>query len=176
MKWIVVGILTPFFISLSGCTDYGKVGEAEYEKGNYQAAIEDLTKAINNNPNDDLAFDLLSHVYRDYTQAPNNRDYAYKYANQAIQVCSEGNTIVLADHYLTLGDLYRKDGNYTEALKNLKKSVSLYPGDYQAQFFYGVSLYDSGNHEAGISHIKKSLKLNPDYQNAKNSLNQLGVK
>ena len=168
-----LAILIPLFISLSGCTDYAKRGFEEYEKGNYQAAIEDLKKAIDKNPNDDMAYDALTHVYRDYKGAPNNRDNAYMCANQAIEVCSKGSTFNMADHYMTLADLYRQDGNYSEANKNFKKSLELNPDDYQTQFFYGCSLYDSGNREAGISHIKKSLKINPDYQNAKNLLNKL---
>jgi tetratricopeptide (TPR) repeat protein len=164
-------LIMSFFIS--GCTDYMKVGEAEYGKGNYQAAIENFNKAIQKNPNNDEAYDDLAHVYRDFEAAPNHRDFAYSYANKAIEVCSEGSTFNLAVHYMTLADLYRQDDNYAEANNNFKRSLELNPDDYQTQFFYGVSLYASGNQEAGINHIKKSLKINPDYQNAKNLLNKL---
>lgn len=173
-KSMGLAILIPLFISLSGCTNYGEKGFKEYEKGDYPAAIEDLKKAIDQNPKNDMAYDALSYAYRDYKNAPNNRDNAYLCANQAISVCPKDSPN-LGNHYSTLADLYRTDRNFHEANLNYKKSIELNPNDYEAQFFYGCSLYDSGNREAGISHIKKSLKLKPDYQNAKNLLNKLGI-
>ena len=172
MKWIVFGILIPLFISLSGCTDYGKRGVEEYEKGNYQAAIEDFKKAIDKNPKDDLAYEALSYAYRDYKDAPNNRDNAYMCANQAISVCPKDSPN-LGFHYKTLADLYRDDGNFKEANINFKKSLELSPDGYEAEYFYGVSLCSVGSYREGIAHVKKSLKLKPDYQNAKNFLNAL---
>jgi tetratricopeptide (TPR) repeat protein len=168
----LLGLLISFCIS--GCTNYDQVANTEYTKGNYQAAIDDLNKAIKKNPNDDVAYDTLSYVYRDFVAAPNHRDNAYTYANKAIEVCSKNETIKMAYHYGTLADLYRADGNYTEANKYFKKGIDLVPEDFQAQYYYGLSLMSAGNYEAGLTHIRKSLKLNPDYQNAKNTLSRLG--
>lgn len=171
-KLMGLAILIPICISLSGCTNYGERGVEEYEKGNYQAAIEDLKKDIDKNPKDDLAYDALSYAYRDYKEAPNNRDNAYMCANQAISVCQKDSPN-LGFHYKTLADLYRADGNFKDANINFKKSLELSPDGYEAEFFYGVSLCSVGSYREGIAHVKKSLKLKPDYQNAKNFLNAL---
>lgn len=169
--WKSVSLLI-FLVALSGCTNYYQKGTEDYKKGDYKAAIEDLNKALEKNPNDPASYYELSYVYRDFKDAPNNRDFAYECANKAISLCPKNNGEDLAQYYFVLADLYRVDSNYKEANTYYKKSIDLNPDDYQAQFFYGVSLCEIGSYRPGVDHIKKSLKIKPDYQNAKNFLDK----
>ncbi len=69
-----------------------------------------------------------------------------------------------------LGEVYFRQGNYTEALREFLKAESLYPDDPFLQNDLGLTYKAKKKPDLAITHFKKALDLKPDYADAKNNL------
>jgi tetratricopeptide (TPR) repeat protein len=69
-----------------------------------------------------------------------------------------------------LGEVYFRQGNYTEALKEFLKAESLYPDDPFLQNDLGLTYKAKKKPDLAITNFKKALDLKPDYADAKNNL------
>jgi type IV pilus assembly protein PilF len=69
-----------------------------------------------------------------------------------------------------LGEVYYRQGNYTEALREFLKAESLYPDDPFLQNDLGLTYKAKKKPDLAITHFKKALTLKPDYAPAKNNL------
>ena len=69
-----------------------------------------------------------------------------------------------------LGEVYFRQGDYTEALKEFLKAESLYPDDPFLQNDLGLTYKAKKKPDLAITHFKKALALKPDYASAKNNL------
>jgi type IV pilus assembly protein PilF len=93
----------------------------------------------------------------------------------AIGACSSTprtneNQTELAKASRNLGEAYLRENNYSAALKELKKSEGLNPGDHFVQYDLGVVYYELEKYDLAIQHFKKSLDIQHDYAPALNSL------
>ncbi len=69
-----------------------------------------------------------------------------------------------------LGEVYFRQGSYTEALREFLKAESLYPDDPFLQNDLGLTYKAKKKPDLAITHFKKALALKPDYAPAKNNL------
>jgi len=66
----------------------------------------------------------------------------------------------------TLGWLYYKIGNYTDAIAQLKKSLTLAPDSAITHYHLGLAYYQGGDYMKSREHIRKALSLDPDFEEA----------
>ena len=69
-----------------------------------------------------------------------------------------------------LGEVYFRQGNYTQALKEFLKAESLYPDDPFLQNDLGLTYKAKKKPDLAITNFKKAIDLKPDYADAKNNL------
>ena len=69
-----------------------------------------------------------------------------------------------------LGEAYLREGNFTQALKELLKAESLNPDDPYLQNDIGLTYYGKRKYDDAIRHYKKALDLKSDYAPAMNNL------
>jgi Tfp pilus assembly protein PilF len=69
-----------------------------------------------------------------------------------------------------LGEAYLREGNYTEALKELLKAESLHPNDPLLQNDLGLAYMAKKSYDNAKEHFKKAIALKPEYASAKNNL------
>jgi len=69
-----------------------------------------------------------------------------------------------------LGEVYFRQGNYTEALREFLKAESLYPDDPFLQNDLGLTYKAKKKPDLAITHFKKALALKPNYAPARNNL------
>ena len=137
--------------------DYFKSGLEKYENGDLLGAIADYTKAIEINPNIDLAYfnrgfskyDLKDYkgAISDYTKAialdPNN---AFAYSNRG-----------LAKYDL-------KD--YKGAISDYTKAIEIDPNYAYAYSNRGLAKDDLKDYKGAIEDFTKAIEINPNYSNA----------
>jgi type IV pilus assembly protein PilF len=69
-----------------------------------------------------------------------------------------------------LGEAYYRQGNYPEALGELLKSETIYPGDPLLQYDLGLTYMAMKKLDLAVKHFKKAIEIKPDYAPAINSL------
>ncbi len=164
MKGKVVVISTVLFFSLTNTA---------FAMGPSQDCVDDLNEAttLMQQNRFDEAQDLLqqmlaqcppnSHVYGNLgVIAATNGDLekAKSYFNQAIRTISypDDNTYLL---YYNMGLCYYRIGQYKEAVKLFKESVSLNNNFSYSQYNLGLAYLKNGDNKEGINHLKRALGL-----------------
>lgn len=71
-----------------------------------------------------------------------------------------------------LGEAYLKEGNYVEALRELLKSLEVYPDDPFLHHDLGLVYWAKDRPDLAVRHFQRAVELNPDYAPA---INNLGV-
>lgn len=69
-----------------------------------------------------------------------------------------------------LGEAYLAEGNYTMALRELRRAKEINPDDPFLHNSLGLTYMARGRHETALSHFKEAVALNPDYSPARNNL------
>lgn len=178
-----------FTLAIAGCAASGmslenrkkaeasrNLGEAYLRKGNDTAALRELLKARQLNPDDPITYNYLGLAYwakdkidlavaqfekavqlnPDYSLAKNNLGGAYlaqKSWDKAIAVLREvvGDMLYATPHYplANLGWAYYNKGDYIQARKYLKEALALQPEFFVAQLNLGKTFLATGQlHEA----------------------------
>ena len=70
----------------------------------------------------------------------------------------------------SLGEAYMRQGNYTEALKELLKAQQLYPKDHLLQNDLGLVYMAKKSYDNAKDHFKSAIELKPEYAAARNNL------
>ncbi|NRB18284.1 MAG: hypothetical protein HRU33_12105 [Rhodobacteraceae bacterium] len=68
-----------------------------------------------------------------------------------------------ADPYALLATLYSNLARYDEAIEAANKAIQLAPGGADSNAIGGDALYNSGEVDAGLKHMLKGMRLEPDY-------------
>jgi eukaryotic-like serine/threonine-protein kinase len=76
----------------------------------------------------------------------------------------------LPEVHSTLGSVYRTTGKYSEAIAELRRSISLAPDSDEGYRRLGSTYIDNGQSEQGIQAFQKAIELNPYYWQNQNSL------
>ncbi len=126
-------------------------GKASMERGEYDLAIDSLSKALYEDPNFADAHILLAKAY-------NEKKGAYlesvKYLKNAIEL--------EADNLEALGllaKIYIENGKYGSALPVVKRILGIAPNSGFAHGYMGEILFDRGKYGGAIESLRKSLQL-----------------
>jgi tetratricopeptide (TPR) repeat protein len=135
-------------------------GRAYFERGLYNEAIEDFTKAIKLKPDEAYIYWWRGRAYyekRDYNEAVQDFTKAIKLKPDE------------ADFYYWCGGAYYESGMayfekslYNEAIECFTKAIELKPD--MAYFYYwrGKAYYEKGDYGKAIEDFTKAIKLKPD--------------
>ena len=128
---------------------YDNRGFAYSQKGQYDKAISDFTKAIELNTKDTYAF--------------NNRAFAYEATNQYDKAITDwSNAIELAPveyNYLNRARLYRNGGQYDEAIADYSKLIQLHPTKATGYWFRAAAYYETGSFEKDVRDYRKLIEI-----------------
>lgn len=73
------------------------------------------------------------------------------------------------------GEQLLKVGKANEAAAFLKLAIEAFPNSFKAYAYYADALLAQGDKTQAIENYKKSVRLNPGYENARTKLNDLGI-
>ncbi|MHC4532634.1 MAG: tetratricopeptide repeat protein [Planctomycetota bacterium] len=171
------------------------LGVIAHQKGNHDAAVELISKAIANNPQIPqfhntlgLIFEVLEKyeeavaayqmavsIKPDYTEAYHNMAVALQSQNQyvaAVEKCKQAVSIKpdYAEAYNTMAFSLEKQQQYTEAIKYYKKAVQFKPDFAEAYNHLGVLLNAQGHPAEAINNYKQALWLDQNYAEVHNNL------
>ena len=142
--------------------DYG-------EKGEYDLAIEDFTKAIELKRDYAFAYNNRGAVYR----SKGEHDLAIEDCNKAIQLKSD-----YAEPYSNRGSAYRNKGDYDRAIEDYNKAIQLKQDFVQAYYNRGLAYHEKDELDIAIKDYSKAMELNPKlfhpYYNRGNAYLQKG--
>ncbi|MDE0017857.1 MAG: tetratricopeptide repeat protein [Candidatus Poribacteria bacterium] len=133
--------------------DYG-------EKGEYDLAIEDFTKAIELKPDYAIAYNNRGAVYR----SKGEYDKTIDDCNKAIQLKSN-----YAEPYSNRGAAYRNKGDYERAIEDYNKAIQLKPNFVQAYYNRGLAYHEKSELDIAIKDYSKAIELNPKLFHAYNN-------
>jgi len=133
---------------------YSIRGAARHEKGLYDLAISDFTRAIEMAPGSVEAYVNRAAAYigkRDY-------DRAIADCNSALEI-----DLQYADAYVNRGSAYAAKREHDLAILDLNKALELNPRDAGAYFNRALAYARNENHDLAISDWSKAIELNPQY-------------
>jgi|GEM_PF-988616 len=129
-------------------------GEAQYELGNYKAALEHYLEALHltASPNEELYYSIgYSHFHL------KNYGKALFYFEKAIKVDES-----YEDVYYMVGEVYKAQGDYQKALIFYKKALKFREDNVEfIQAIAGVH-FDLENYEKAIEHWFNALEIEPE--------------
>ena len=170
---------------------YGKRGNAHHDKGEYDRAIADYTKAVELNANDAVVYNNRGIAYRakgdndsaiaDYTRVTeiNPRD-AVAYNNRGIAYRAKGNNdSAIADHgkaieldpelasaYNNRGIAYRARGDNDSAIADHTKAIDIDPELASAFYNRGLAYRAKGDNDRAIEDATTTIEINPRHISA----------
>jgi len=165
----------------------------------YPRAIDDISKNIRMNPEDEEMYFVRGCYYQEFTQHtnaindftkvllinPKNADalnyIGYTYADRGINLDEAEKIIKKAlalkpnDGYImdSLGWVYYKKGQYEKAMAELLKAVKYAPQDPVIAEHLGDAYLKNNLPEKAIEMYEKSLNLDPSKEEVKKKLQQL---
>jgi len=140
---------------------YNYLGNAYYEKGESQRAIECYQKALVANPESITAHISLGNAY--YKKGA--LDKAISEYKQVLVIDSR-----YADAYYNLGVVYDNKGELDKAISEYKQALAIDPRSAKAHFNLGVVYDNKGMLDEAISEYKKATTIKPNYPEAYNNL------
>jgi Tfp pilus assembly protein PilF len=117
--------ITPAFLqsvditTISDSERLTQIGAAYLETQEYVKAIQALKKALQINPNDPAVNNALGYAYLMFSDC----DKAKMYLRIAISLKKDYD-----DAYYNLGDVFYREGDLDEAMKNYKAAITINPG------------------------------------------------
>lgn len=148
---------------------HNMVGVINYANGDYEAAVENLNKAVELNPSYTEARLNLSIVLNDTGQYPG----AAKAFAQAGDIAYSGEGRLdpfikgrLANLHAQLGDLYHGMGLYDDSMKEYKVALELREDFPDVRTNLGVLYRDMGLHDQAIEEFNQVRKTHPHYNEA----------
>jgi tetratricopeptide (TPR) repeat protein len=132
-------------------------GHGEWQKGNYEKAIEYYTKSIELNPEFLAAYINRGSIYHDIKEY----EKAIKDFNKAVEINPE-----IAEAYNNRGYSYICIKEYEKALRDLDRAIQLKPGNMGAYNNRGLAYAGLKEYEKAIKDYNKAIELNPGYSPA----------
>ena len=131
---------------------YNNRGIDHGERGEYDLAIKDFTKAIKLKPDYAFAYNNRGAVYR----SKGDHDLAIEDCNKAIRLKSD-----YAEAYSNRGAAYRNKGDYKRAIEDYNKAIQLKPNFVQAYYNRGLAYHEKGELDVAIRDYNNAIVLNP---------------
>jgi tetratricopeptide (TPR) repeat protein len=132
---------------------YYQSGNVKYDRGDYQGAIADYTRAIELNPNFDKAYfnrALAKHDLGDYSAAI--ADYS-----KSLKILPNN-----PKTYYSRGLSKDNLGDYSAAIADYNRAIALNPNYADAYNNRGASKGKLGDYSAAIADFYRSLKIDPN--------------
>ena len=168
------------FVSLTGSSvlanemteDYFDIATNYVIEGNYRETLNYLDKILMLEPNNKSVQDLRNGL-RQIIQG-NNKSFILPKSpavKQSIDARKAGNKQgelnALASGndawaYYFLGEYYKENGDYTQAINYFIKSVNSKPNFVQCYLEISVCYYEKGNYAQALTYLNQYLKINPD--------------
>ena len=133
--------------------EYLRRGIEAEQQGQDAEAIQDLTKAIELNPELAKAYYIRGLAYGSQGE--------YKHAVQDYTKAIELNP-EFAEAYYFRGSAYSIQGEYERAIEDLTKAIELEPDDAGTYIIRGSAYYNQGEYERVIEDATKAIELEPD--------------
>ena len=131
-----------------------KLGEYDYEKGDFDNAFIKLNKAIELDENNSFALTSLGKIYVLKT----NANMAINLLRKAIEL-NDNNP----ESYLWLGKACNMSNKHKEAIENFNKAIDLSNNNEkiikEIEYCLAQSLFENGENEKAISAYKKTMKI-----------------
>ena len=134
-----------------------KIGNTEYRRKEYEAAIKYFNKAVHFSPNFTSAYFKLAHSYYKVKDYDNARIILEK--NLSIDPNQ-------AQSEKLLGDIYKKVGNNEEAVNRYNKATVINKNYYQAFYSMGALYLTMDELTQARESLNKSLLIEPGYTKA----------
>jgi tetratricopeptide (TPR) repeat protein len=175
-------------ITEKGYEFYLLEAEKFYDMGNYDKVIENLTKAIELNPNEAAAYNNRGNTYSDkkeydkaiadyneaielnpnYAAAYNNRGSAYYDKTEYDKAIADCNKAIELDPkyataYNNRGNAYRNKKKYDHAIADYNKAIELNPKDAAAYNNRGNTYSDKKEYDKAIADYNKAIELDLKY-------------
>jgi len=132
------------------------LGEAYYESGKYEEAIESCKQAIRIDPDDAYAHNNLGLAYAQLGKY----EEAIKSYKQAIRIDPD-----LADPHYNLGLAYGESGKYKEAIESYKQAISIDPDAADAHYGLGLAYVDINDRDSALEQYEILKKLDTELAN-----------
>jgi tetratricopeptide (TPR) repeat protein len=136
---------------------YTSRGIAYSNKGNYDLAISDYTKAIELEPNESEGYILRGMEYR----MKGDLDQALIDFDSAIRIDPKAEPA-----YMGRGNVLLHKREYDKAIINYNKVLQLNPNSKDAYQFRGLTYAEMGSYDFAINDYDAAIKIDPDFANA----------
>jgi tetratricopeptide (TPR) repeat protein len=166
-------------------------GEMLMKEERYRESIQFLSKAIEDNPSNALAYFKIGNchyeldendlaienytkaikLFPNYAEALNQRGDTYYYMDKYHEALADYNKAIELNpknvyYWKDRGNAYISLGEYSNAIKDLEKAVSLYDQYDYALKRIGDCYYFLGKYESAIQFCNKAIIINPKYTHA----------
>ncbi|UCD84381.1 MAG: tetratricopeptide repeat protein [Deltaproteobacteria bacterium] len=118
----------------------------------FSKAAKEAQKAIDLNPNDAEAWEILAHA-----NPKGDPDWAIEKFNRALEL----NPKLFSAHN-DLGEVYFEQKNYEKAIENFREAIKLIPGSINAHNNLGLAYKNKGDLEKAVREFNAALELDPD--------------
>ena len=129
-----------------------------YQKGEFDRAIEDYTKAIELKPDFADAYCVRAFAYFIGTGEVNR---AIKDYDEAIELRPDD-----ADIYCGRGLVYAKKGEFDRAIEDYNRAIKFKPDHANAYYCRGIAYFNKGDHDRALKDFDKVIELKPNYGEA----------
>ena len=137
--------------------EYLRRGIEAGQRGQYSDSIQDLTKAIELEPDHADAYNFRGLAYDNQGK----HDHAIQDYTKAIELEPDH-----TDAYYLRGLAYSSQGKHDHAIQDHTKAIELEPDHADAYNFRGLAYDNQGKHDHAIQDYTKAIELEPDYADA----------
>ncbi len=137
----------------------------EYDLGQFDLAVADATKAIDNKKDMPSAYEIRGKSYR----AKGFYDQARVKEFNSLAISDFSAAIKLNpyyEYYVERGISYDESGLYDESITDSTKAIELKPDDVEAYNTLGNAYSGKGLYEKAIANFTKAIDINPKYARA----------
>lgn len=143
---------------------YNNMGVALSRKMDLQGAIQSYETAILLNPSYEAPYGNIANIYL----KTGERGKAEEFLN-TLEIVKSRNPY----HHISRGIILKEQGDHKQAIRALKKAISLDRKNVEARVEIAKLYINSGEMGHAKRHLKKALKLNPENPEIKNMLASL---
>ena len=136
---------------------YNNLGDALYQTGKREEAIEHYQQALRINPNyAEAHHNLGAALYQ-----TGKREEAIEHFQQALRINPD-----YAEAHYNLGVALYEAGKREEAIEHYQQALRINPDYAEAHNNLGASLAQAGKIEEAIAHFRQALRIKPDFAEA----------
>ena len=147
--------------------DLLSIGEAHFNKGEYEEAIKVLSELVKLNPNNEDAWNYLNSIGLSYFEC---REYEKAIETLLKLLKLNPNNEMVGGYYNIIGLSYFEKGQYKEAIEFLVKGIELIPIEPNSEFennlyILGYSYFETKQYNKAIEYLLKAIELKPNDAN-----------